>query len=168
MHHAYGSLIESDYIFVTQPDASHSKKTKLFAAPLSWLFWFTTLPHKIHVQCCVLCWRMTTVLMNIGDVLCQPANEPNEEISTKNDKKPCRPIHPQKFLPPKNHCKLIEPFSSHHLPKKKQTCLEHQGRLHEEKQGPSYVRRVLHKRQTIPYKRHISFEIYTMQLRDQS
>ena len=66
------------------------------------------------------------MLMNIGDVLCQPANKQNEEISTKNDKKPRQPIHPLEILPKqKNRSKLIEPFSSHHLPKKKQTCLEH-------------------------------------------
>ena len=49
------------------------------------------------------------MLMNIGDVLCQPANKQNEEILTKNDKK---------FCPPKSRFKLIEPFSSHHLPKR--------------------------------------------------
>ena len=37
--------------------------------------------------------------------------------------------------------------------------LEQQGRLYEEKEHPSYIRRVLDKRQTITYKRHISFEI---------
>ena len=120
------------------------KQIKLFAALLSWPFWFTTVPHKIHVQCCVLCWRMTTVLMNIGDVLCQPANKPNEEISTKNDKKP--------------RCKLIEPFSPS---TQKETNLPRTlGPFIRGKKDLSYLRRVLNKRQTIPYKWHISFEIW--------
>ena len=34
------------------------------------------------------------MLMNVGDVLCQPTNKQNEEISTKNDKKASQPIQP--------------------------------------------------------------------------
>ena len=57
------------------------------------------------------------MLMNIGDVLCQPANKQNEEISTKKTKNPVNSITPRNFAK-KNRYKLIEPFSSHHLPKR--------------------------------------------------
>ena len=41
------------------------------------------------------------MLMNIGDVLCQPANKQNEEISTKNDKKNPSAHSPLEILPKK-------------------------------------------------------------------
>lgn len=101
MHYAYGSWLSlTTYLWLSLMHLI-PKNIKLFAAPLSWLFWFTTVPHKIHVECCVLCWRMRTVLMNIGDVLCQPANKQNEEIKQRMTKHPVNPFTPRNFAPKK-------------------------------------------------------------------
>ena len=51
------------------------------------------------------------MLMNIGDVLCQPANKQNEEISTKNDKEPRQT--PLEILPPPLKKKAVLSGLSH-------------------------------------------------------